>query len=259
MPRRKTIAPVVISPRHIGAFSGDGIQLQAVTADVPTGCGALDSLLGGGFERGTATQLYGPPGAGKTNVALSSAVAVADDGGQALYIDTEGLSIDRFEQVLAGTTADQDRAARNVIVSEALDFDEQAEAVKDAAEFGDQLDLIVLDSATGFYRLRRTADTENGDALRAVADQVTHLLGLARKHDIAVVLTNQVFSDPDTDGGRPRPLGGHTLSHWTGTIVRLDRYKGGNRRAVLEKHRAKAEGEHAEFVITADGIESSNR
>jgi DNA repair protein RadB len=227
-----------------------------VTADVPTGCAALDSLLGGGFERGTATQLYGPPGAGKTNVALQSAVAVAADGGQALFIDTEGLSIDRFEQVLEGQTDDPDAAARNVIVSEAIDFEEQAEAVRDAAEFGDQLDVIVLDSATGFYRVERGGDEERGDALRAVADQVTHLLGLARKHDLAVVLTNQVFSDPDREGGRPRPLGGHTLSHWTGTILRLDRYKGGNRRAVLEKHRSKPEGESVDFHITERGIES---
>ncbi|MFW5921668.1 MAG: DNA repair and recombination protein RadB [Halodesulfurarchaeum sp.] len=229
-----------------------------MTADVPTGCAALDELLGGGLERGTATQFYGPPGAGKTNVALSSAVAVAADGGQALYIDTEGLSIDRFEQVLAGQTGEPDRVAENVIVSEAMDFEEQAEAVRDAAEFGDQLDLIVLDSATGFYRVERAGDVETGDALRAVADQVTHLLGLARKHDLAVVLTNQVFSDPDRDDGRPRPLGGHTLSHWTGTIVRLDRYRGGNRKAILEKHRARAEGESVEFRITGQGIESGS-
>jgi DNA repair protein RadB len=230
-----------------------------VTAEVPTGCDALDDLLGGGFERGTATQLYGPPGSGKTNVALSSAVAVAVSGGQALYIDTEGLSVDRFEQVLAGATDDTEAAARNVIVSEATDFAEQAEAVKDAAEFGDQLDLIVLDSATGFYRLERTADAETGDALRAVADQVTHLLGLARKHDLAVLLTNQVFSDPDEVGGRPRPLGGHTLAHWTGTILRLDRYKGANRRAVVEKHRSMPEGERAEFTITEQGLETGRR
>jgi len=230
-----------------------------VTGEVPTGCTALDELLGGGFERGTATQLYGPPGAGKTNVALSSAVAVAAEGGEALYIDTEGLSLDRFEQILAGQTEDPDRAAENVMVSEAVDFDEQAQAVKDAADFAERLDLIVLDSATGFYRLERTADAMDGDALRAVADQVTHLLGLARKHDLAVVLTNQVFSDPDREEGRPRPLGGHTLSHWTGTILRLDRFKGGNRRAVVEKHRAKPDGESAEFVITGSGIESERR
>lgn len=227
-----------------------------MTDDVPTGCAALDSLLGGGFERGTATQLYGPPGAGKTNLALSASVAVASEGGQALYIDTEGLSIDRFEQVLSGTGGDES-VAQHIVVTEATDFAEQAESVRDAAEFAPQMDLIVLDSATGFYRLERTGDTERGDALRTVADQVTQLLALARKHDLAVVLTNQVFSDPERESGRPRPLGGHTLSHWTGTILRLDRYKGGNRKATVEKHRAKPEGETVQFQITEDGIDGS--
>ncbi|MFB6110326.1 MAG: DNA repair and recombination protein RadB [Halodesulfurarchaeum sp.] len=228
-----------------------------MTEDVPTGCSALDSLLGGGFERGTATQLYGPPGAGKTNVALSGSVAVASEGGQALFIDTEGLSVERFEQILEGQ--DGERAAQHIVVTEATDFGEQAEAVRDAAEFAPQMDLIVLDSATGFYRLERTGDAERGDALRAVADQITQLLALARKHDLAVVITNQVFSDPERESGRPRPLGGHTLSHWTGTILRLDRYKGGNRKAVVEKHRSRPEGESVTFQITENGIEEAER
>jgi len=81
---------------------------------------------------------------------------------------------------------------------------------------------------------------------------VTHLLSLARKHDLAVVVTNQVFTDPE--GDRSRALGGHTLDHWTGTVLRLDRFRGGNRRATLEKHRSKPAGETATFRITGEGL-----
>ena len=227
--------------------------------DVSTGCDALDELLGGGLERGTVTQLYGPPGSGKTNVALSAAVEVVADGGRTLFIDTEGLSVERFEQVLSGRVDDVEAASSRVVVTEVHDFDEQAEAVRDATDFADRVDLIVLDSATGFYRLRRPEDVEEGDALREVANQVTHLLSLARKHDLAAVVTNQVYTDPETETGRTRPLGGHTLTHWTGTVIRLDRFKGGNRRATLEKHRSRPEGETAQFRITETGIESSKR
>ncbi|WP_311171662.1 DNA repair and recombination protein RadB [Halobellus ordinarius] len=220
-----------------------------------TGCRPLDSLLGGGFERGTVTQLYGPPAAGKTNVALSAAVRVAAAGETAVYIDTEGLSADRFRQ-LAEAAADDEQSIEDVtsrlIISEAHDFAEQEEAVRDAAEFAPRADLIVLDSATGFYRLERTGDSDDGESLRGVARQVTHLLSLARKHDLAAVITNQVFTDPDTD--RARALGGHTLEHWTGAVVRLERFRGGKRRATLEKHRAKAAGESVTFEITGDGI-----
>lgn len=222
---------------------------------VPVGCTAIDDLLGGGFERETVTQVYGPPAAGKTNIALSAAVAVAAEGGTAVYIDTEGLSIDRFEQLAsARASGDVDDLASRIIIESAHDFEEQREAVRDAEEFAEQADLIVLDSATGFYRLERTDEEEGGDTLRAVANQITHLLSLARKESLAVVVTNQVYTDPDTD--RASALGGHTLDHWTGTILRVDRFRGGNRRATLEKHRAKAAGETAAFQIVDNGLES---
>ena len=224
---------------------------------IPTGCAPVDDLLGGGFERGTVTQLYGPPAAGKTNLALVAAVEVAASGGTALYIDTEGLSVDRLEQ-LASARADGDATvegiASRIIITDALDFAEQEEAVRDAAEFAGGVDLIVLDSATGFYRLERD-DGDEGATLRAVTRQVTHLLSLARKHDLAVVITNQVFSDPESDSERPRPLGGHTLTHWSGTVLRIERFRGGNRRATLEKHRSKAAGDSARFRITGTGLE----
>jgi len=235
---------------------------------IPTGCSSVDDLLGGGFERGTVTQVYGPPAAGKTNIALSAAVETARLGGTVVYIDTEGVSVDRFEQLLSSTaseaavttadesesSADLERLASRIVIEDALDFDEQAEAVRDAEAFAERADLIVLDSATGFYRLERTGDGDGGEALRSVARQVTHLLSLARKYDLAVVLTNQVFADPDSD--RTRALGGNTLEHWTGVVVRLERFRGGNRRATLEKHRSKPAGESAQFRITEMGIES---
>ena len=247
------------TPRPGGLFPGSAITPGVSDEDVPTGSAALDTLLGGGFERGTVTQLYGPPGSGKTNVALSAAVEAAAAGGGALIIDTEGLSLDRFDQVLSGRVEDVEAVSSSIILTEAHDFAEQAEAVKDAAEFAERIDLVVLDSATGFYRIKRTEDEEAGDALRQVANQVTHLLSLARKHDLAAVITNQVYTDPETETERTRPLGGHTLTHWTGTVLRLDRFKGGNRRATLEKHRAKAEGESARFKITGEGIEDAER
>lgn len=224
---------------------------------IPTGCDSIDTLLGGGIERGVVTQLYGPPASGKTNVALSSSVRVAAEGGTALYIDTEGISLDRFEALsrTAATDSDIEAVTSRVIVSDAVDFEEQQEAVRDAADLAERVDLIVLDSATGFYRLERDGD-DDGETLRTVARQITHLLGLARRHDLGVVITNQVYADPESDSGRPRALGGHTLTHWSGTVVRLERFRGGNRRATLEKHRSQPAGDTARFRITDGGIES---
>lgn len=230
---------------------------KAIVSDpIPTGCAALDDLLGGGFPRGTVTQVYGPPAAGKTNLALSAALETASGGEMTYYIDTEGLSADRFEQLARAYSENVKVLSGRVVVAEALDFEEQEEAVRDAEDFAERISLVVLDSATGFYRLERTVGDE-GEALRRVGRQLTHLLSLARKHDFAVCVTNQVFADPDSESGRPRALGGHTLSHLTGSIVRLERFRGGNRRATLEKHAARAAGDSVRFVITETGLESA--
>ena len=225
---------------------------------LPTGCAPVDELLGGGLERGTVTQVYGQPAAGKTNLALGATVETAATRGLALYIDTEGISVDRFEQLVTGRVdADEvDPVTGRIVVSEAHDFDEQEEAVRDAAELAPNLELIVLDSATGFYRLERGEQVTEGDALRQVTRQITHLLSLARKHDLAVLVTNQVFADPDAD--RIRPLGGNTFAHWSGTILRLDRFRGGNRRATIEKHRSKPAGDAAQFRITDAGLSATD-
>lgn len=222
---------------------------------IPVGCPPIDDLLGGGLERGTVTQVYGPPAAGKTNLALCAAVECAGSGERVAYVDTEGLSPDRFEQLLrARGDGEVEAVSSRIVISEAHTFDEQEEAVRDAEDLAGEVSLIVLDSATGFYRLQRTEDEREGDALRAVARQITHLLGLARKHDLAVLITNQVFSDPDSD--TTRGLGGNTLEHWTGTVLRIDRFRGGKRRATLEKHRSKPAGESVQFRITEEGLEA---
>jgi len=228
-----------------------------VNEPIPTGCASVDALLGGGLERGVVTQLYGAPASGKTNIALSAAIRTAASGATALYIDTEGISLDRFEALARASADDGDVEAvtSRVIISDAVDFEEQREAVRDAGDLAERVDLIVLDSATGFYRLERDSD-DGGETLRAVAEQITHLLALARRHDIAVLTTNQVYADPESDSGRSRPLGGHTLTHWSGVVVRLERFRGGNRRATLEKHRSKAAGETARFRIVEDGLEA---
>ena len=261
---RVAITPVTAaSDGRCRAFLYRHGELPGVSEPVPTGCSTVDELLGGGFERGAVTQVYGPPAAGKTNLAVAAAVEVAASGGTALVVDTEGLSVDRLEQLARARTerggagaADDltvETIASRIIITDALDFAEQEEAVRDAAEFAPNVDLVVLDSATGFYRLERDNDDE-GKALRSVTRQVTHLLSLARKHDLAVVITNQVFSDPNSDSERVRPLGGHTLTHWSAAVVRLERFRGGNRRATLEKHRSLPAGGTARFELSDDGV-----
>ena len=65
-------------------FLTEHAERTAVNEPISTGCETIDSLLGGGVERGVVTQLYGPPAAGKTNLALSTAIQIAAAGGTSL-------------------------------------------------------------------------------------------------------------------------------------------------------------------------------
>ena len=51
---------------------------------IPSGVRTLDSLLGGGIERGTSTLLMGPPGCGKSTIAMQYAAAAAERGDHAV-------------------------------------------------------------------------------------------------------------------------------------------------------------------------------
>ncbi len=220
-----------------------------------TGCGALDGILGGGFPRGTVSQVYGEPSAGKTNVCAQTAVETVEDGGGVVYIDTEGMSLERLRQI--GGDGFEDRA-HDFIVKDAYDFEEQAVAVRDVENLAAETDLVVLDSATGLYRVEPD-DSEEDSSLRRLTRQIAHLTGVARKHDVAVVATNQIYTAIETQGEEFSPLGGKMMEHWTSIIVRLERSKVDEkkRKATVEKHPAKPPGVGAEFRITGSGVEDA--
>jgi len=227
-----------------------------VSGRIATGCPPLDALLGGGVERGTITEFFGEGGSGKSNICMVLARNVARDGKKAILIDTEGLSLERLFQICGG---DKDRAAaealmKNIFIFDARDLDEQEEAVNKSIALAEQLediDLIILDSATSHYR-RYFGTDEEARARQRLGLLITKLLRCARTRKIPAVITNQVYTDISSDTFEP--LGGHAVSHSSKAILRVDRLGQGRRRVTLEKHRSISEGERAEFTIVQDGI-----
>jgi DNA repair protein RadB len=215
-----------------------------------TGSKVLDGLLGGGFEAGTISQLFGEPASGKTNICLQLAVNTLRAGKRVIYIDTEGFSVERFSQIAGEDAAE---LAQHLLHFKPTSFEEQYSAIKETEKIVKQnVGLIILDSATAFYRL----ELESKDSMllkRELANQVTALLSMARKYDIAVVITNQIYMDIDKE--ELRAVGGNMLEHISKVIVQLSRTGIGTRLAVLRKHRSMAEGQSAEFRITATGVE----
>jgi len=217
---------------------------------VPFQCAPLDEMLDGGIESGCLTLIYGEAGTGKTNLCLVLANNLAQQGRKTVYVDSEGVSLQRLRQ-MAGE--DQERALRGVLVSEVHSLEEQDRMIGKAiklAEGNPDIGLIVVDSITMFYRLA-SKDDERAER-RVLAGQSAKLLTLARKMNLPVVVTSQVYTDVET--GAFEALGGNVLHHNAKTIIRLEWLAPSKRRAVLMKHRHLAEGRAAVFYLTDRGI-----
>lgn len=220
---------------------------------VPLGCEAIDDLLGGGVESGALTEFYGEAGAGKTNACLQLARNVARAGRKVVYIDTEGVSMERLQQMCG---ADYSRVHASILFFEPFSLREQEQVIEKAVRLAASADvgLLVLDSATLLYRIT-LGSGDDVAGRRILANQLQQLVAVARKRDVPVVMTNQVFTNVDKND-ELEPVGGQLIRHITKAVLRFEKTGLGKRRATVIKHRSAPEGLAAEFVIAASGLET---
>lgn len=214
---------------------------------IPTGCSTFDSLLGGGLEAGSVTLLYGEAGTGKTNICLQTAYLMAKKGMKTAYVDTEGLSSDRIEQIFK-----ERELVKDLLVFQVHSFEEQCNRIPKVcklSEANDKIGLVVIDSVTMFYRLHSDDMSVRNEFIK----QTEMLLNAARQNDVAILLTSQVYTN--IGSGSIEFLGGHALHHNAKTIIRLDKRTNGRRTAVIVKHRSIPEGKFANYRIVESGIE----
>ncbi|RKX84547.1 MAG: DNA repair and recombination protein RadB [Spirochaetes bacterium] len=211
----------------------------------------LDELLEGGIEHGSLTNLYGPPGSGKTNIALLASVSCANNGKKVIYIDTEGgFSPERLSQI----SKNFDMVSKSIIVVEPKTFEEQDKLIRDLDKMLDNTGLIVLDSLVNLYRLE-LEDKNFQQINKKLANQLAILSKLSREKNIPVLITNQVYSD----GNGIQPVSRDITKYWSKCLIELVKLDKGRRVAILRKHRSIPEGREAHFQITHDGISPAER
>ena len=141
---------IVVYPRLVAAEHRHIVKHEQLTS----GLAPLDSMLGGGIDRGTSTLVIGPAGSGKSALATQYVLAAARRGERALMVlfeESMSSLINRSESL--GMPLQEYVEKGNIIVRQVdpaqLQPGEFAQLVRDAVE-KDHVRLMVIDSLNGY-------------------------------------------------------------------------------------------------------------
>ena len=219
---------------------------------ISTGSLELNKFLFGGYEKDIITTLYGPGGSGKSNLCIIVATFQAKMGNKVIFIDTEGgFSSDRFRQIHQGTKEEIEKSLQNIFLLKPTSFKEQQKAFEQMLKHVKEgnISLIIIDSVAMLYRLElgdaiTSKDNEKiSEVNRKLAKQLRALNEIARKQNIPIIITNQVYSaftQKQEDKALERQVsmvGGDLLKYWSKCLIELQNYYG-KRKLILKKHRS---------------------
>ncbi len=217
---------------------------------ISTGTAPLDWLLEGGYEKGVITTIYGPGGSGKSLVCMSCA-AHSIKNQKIIYIDTEeSFSVTRFKQVCE----DYQSVLDKIIFLKPTTFTEQSQSVQQLKEIllKQKVGLIVVDTISMHYRAELN-DQNSKELNNQFVLELRDLIEIARKKEIPILVTSQVYSDIN-EKDKLNVVGGLMIKNMSKCIIELKKSEG-KRKAVLRKHRSLPEGKEIPFQITEKGIE----
>ncbi|NPA47118.1 MAG: DNA repair and recombination protein RadB [Thermococci archaeon] len=221
--------------------------MRGTAGPLTTGVRSIDGILGGGFERGVLTQIYGPYATGKTTLAIQTGLL---NGGYVAYVDTEGgFSPERLLRMARERGMEGDVMERFIVFTPES-FAEQFRIVGNLKKIVNRtFSLVVVDSITSLYRAEDRRGLSAG-----LMRQLQALSWIARRNNVAVLVINQVHFD--SRAGVTRPVAEYVMGYRCKDILRLDKLPmPGRRLAVLERHRTRPEGLMAKFKITEKGLE----
>lgn len=143
---------VKIFPRLVAAEHHRRFTTENLSSDVP----GVDALLGGGLARGTSTLFSGPPGTGKSTLALKFAVAAAERGEKvAVYTfdETLGILFSRAAGLNLGLEKLTEQGTFRAVQIDPAELSpgELASRVQQDVE-GDGVSVILLDSLNGYLQ-----------------------------------------------------------------------------------------------------------
>jgi circadian clock protein KaiC len=169
------VYPCLVAAEHGARFRRDL---------VPSGIAALDQLMGGGIDRGTATLIAGPPGSGKSTVALQYAAAAAARGDHAAifaFEENKAILLARAEGM--GIPVEEGAGQGQIMIRQVDPSEiapgEFAHIVRRSVE-QDGAKVVVIDSLNGY--LNAMPDD------RSLLVQLRELLSYLNNHGVATFM-----------------------------------------------------------------------
>ncbi|KAJ5810570.1 Meiotic recombination protein dmc1 [Penicillium pulvis] len=234
---------------------------------ISTGSKQFDSILGGGFQSMSISEVFGEFRCGKTQLSHTMSIiaqlpkSMGGADGKVAYIDTEGtFRPERIAQIAERFGVDPGLAQENISYARALNSEHQLELLNTLSrEFADgSYRLLVIDSIMNCFRVDYCGRGELAERQQKLNQFLMKLAHMAEEFNVCVLMTNQVQSDPGASAlfagadGR-KPVGGHVLAHASTTRVLLRKGRGEERVAKIQDSPDCPERE-ATYVITNGGI-----
>jgi recombination protein RecA len=261
-PAAKTRAHLAADERTTGRARGVWRRLEALVGRgtvalfapqdqglkrVPIGQTAVDDVLDGGLPRGRIAEIYGPPGAGKTSLALRLCATTIAAGGVAAIVDADH-GIERATLERAGLDPSRLVLARPRGGEEALQIVDELLSASAA-------DVIVVDSVAALVPraelLSTTGAAPPGHHARLMSQALRRLTMQTARARAVVVFTNQLRRTWGEDGvGSDVTTGGHALPYAAATRLSVTR-SGRQTRVLVTKARFGREGSGALYDADA--------
>lgn len=248
--------------------AGEALAKRSQVIKISTGSKELDSLLGGGVETGSITEVFGEFRTGKTQLCHTLAVTTQlqrDAGGgegTVLVVDTEGsFRVERCAEIAekrfdldVHAVLDNIRIARAFTVDQQFDLNYAIAGM--IAEDDAPCRLIIVDSVMNLFRTDYIGRGELAERQQRLNQYLAQLKNIAEEYNVAVLLTNQVTANPDSSmfsGDSKKPIGGHVLAHASTTRLYLRKGKAEQRIAKLYDSPSLPEAE-ATFALAEGGV-----
>jgi DNA repair protein RadB len=161
-----------------------------------------------------------------------------------IFIDSEGVSLERLQQICGDGYR---KIMEKMLLFSPYSLQQQEEMVKKSSAI--DAGLVILDTANSYYRLEFQDDEKK--ATRSLIRQLVSLQVMARKKEIPVLITSQVYSMEES----VEPFAGKSMEHMVKAIIKLEKIGIGKREATIIKHRSQPEGKTMKFSITSRGLE----